>query len=669
MDMNELFADAVSTASVARELQNTRVRKDGEGVLNAFFLSFKESVYDTNSKKFSTVFSERPPEKIRMIEGPRGSFPGDMNLSVLCESMPLVENLIRTPFDGSPGYEVWTKVSEIKKKDAPSDIVGFLSANVNKIWHDPTASKNWIAMRPFVTEQGVFNKNVWHSIAPMAEVTVKFKDGENCIFRKEDFPAITRLSFFNVEPEMYLTLEEKKIDLKDDEMTPDQLKAWEDAKKAATEKEPAKRPTRSELQLKRYFSIKCKGGVSPFKGDESKFCVSERLTHYMDRFGHHPLAPVPDVIRGERHVSQSVYFYVADEYQGVSEGKGVCMVRHGVQDLSDYLRKSNKAGTDDVTKLTLRFNWYQWEDMDIDKKQKYNIHMNSETPSIWLSFGITNPDAFANIIRVSLNMRMHVFGTLIDDKTFQSDINSHENLDKTKSSGFYFYYISRVFPDYFRYFLERGMQISSGRVQREFAMFQTENRVTKAIHWKLEPPEKSRPCPMNSQGLRGAVLSLGNGQVDNPSDPNSEAKNISFKGDIASMFAPDSPWRFFVMTSKQYPENPDDPKQNRQLRNAFYEQHFGPSAGFQDEYLDELINKEKVYYWIFAVNTKHPMSGRNIMTPMWKEQKTTSDTPPMADDPEQQPALSLKRPAPEEAPQEADEQEPEPENKQIKSEQ
>jgi hypothetical protein len=206
---------------------------------------------------------------------------------------------------------------------------------------------------------------------------------------------------------------------------------------------------------------------------------------------------------------------------------------------------------DDVSKGRLSFTytvaqWHQQPSMNEAYLVSFAV-AKDKRERMWRSFGILDPEVFADLMVANPRLPMHVDAALWEGLTKNHASNTPDVLAKPMGSlmlsGCYTYGVERLVPDYLYYFRTRGLMVSTDFVKREFAEWLDEKHGRVKCKLEIQPTahdlatQTAPKNPANHAGINGAVVVLGNGYKVNPADPHDErGRHHAFDGNIGALF-------------------------------------------------------------------------------------------------------------------------------------
>ena len=478
----------------------------------------------------------------------------------------------------------------------------YLEEKAEFIWNhdDPYSMK----LQEFVSAEGILTSRIVRTYSAGDVVKASAPDRKNNLFRQKVDPtsSIFRvqpgapLRFYNVNPVAWVSLMSEEI--KEESHEHNAVKVEDDA--VATQ-------TRKEMRIRAFIKFECKGQVTLGEDYDPNLTRSERMHVSMNKDAHN-LIPISELRLDDTKMNKSPYFYVSSFYMTpgfdpVSAGpnfRGVCIQRETAHNVDNFRRE-----LDGETKPWLKFSFdtYQWTGPNHLSADQYNVQVvDTDKGDInWRQFGITNVDVYADILAANLDLPMHLNLLLWGSSTKNNPANDPAKLqDKPilkHMQGFYTFGIKNVLPDFLRYFRERGLRISPDRVRHEFRGSAVMNNKGKTKIMLL-PLDRTKQNPVNTGGMQGAVLALGNGVMEVSLDDGEEhGINHAWEGNVATLLD-GGQHDFYVLISV--------PMEDEERA-----QWMGKDA---DAYLDQCIERYNANYWIYAVR-KDAKLAPNYVSP------------------------------------------------------
>lgn len=564
---DELEAKVRNTAEIQQKRQDTRVEKEGEVQLDGVFKSY--AVYDTGLGK--NVEQDTPPDKkFNKTKDGNKQYRAQLTTEAQVLSLTVVQGQCERLPNGEDGWRILSKVT-YNEKDGENVKQWLLDH------HDSFYNGSYTGDFPvgeYIDTEGVFVEYKWVKVYPKSISKVKVNDSDEVIFRKrvngkDSGPYVvspfTPLRFYKCSASHFVTLRKDE----DGTFTP-----------------------------RGYTSFSAKG-VELSETHDPSLPVSERL-HRMENKDVHNMIPVVELKKGSA-ISHTVYFYAGRYKSPNGTPTGVHIFKLPVNRLEDFA-----ATFKDETKAihTIRLSVFQWKGDPGTHREMYSVKIISREGELWKNYGITDPNHYYRILCATHTIPVHVTADLWKNNVVDSEANNPETLnnreDLKEMCGVYTYGCKSLTVDYINFYKTgQAHRISPARVEREFNRFSSTNNTTGEPEITLKPTLENKQNPLNGENpTTVAVFALGNGQVDDPQSKRAKPLYHAYDGDLYEVFE-DSV--FFVLTSHIMSKE--------ELMLVQQE-----SKG--DALLNEWIEKEKVFYWIFGIRKKHlisiPQSSKKI---------------------------------------------------------
>jgi hypothetical protein len=583
-----------STHEATRKRQDVRGAGDNQMWLKGILRCF---IGTTNENGSVRNVEQARPGKVQWGKTDDGrSYPKAMPLSVTVKDVSFVKSLVEPRSDQKKGWSVRLTVSPLPSSGTLPSVEEYLRKNAAAAWAADRPDKQQQLVRRYIKADGNVEKHEWYSLSPGEAIKVKVKDGDDSELRQSDpatgnlrIQGCTPMTFINLKPERFLKIVEREV---------------EDTTDAAPSSAPAdgkggnkKKKTRKVVELDAYKpSFTCQGNYVASNDFDLSMPQSERMHECYDP-NVHQLVPIEEWTSGREQPESSAYFYVRARYITPfardalpEDGCGITVLRAPEKTASDFVKEfqGQKSG-----QLTVRFDLFQWKGRP-SVSERYVIKVLGRGDGFWRSYGITDLEPYGMIVGVNPDVPLHVVAQLWDKATLESlDNGTISNHDAAAAAqpNYYVFLATDIVPDLFRYFATRGMRLSADYVRNEFAHWEGTVGPKTALRatLTLKPRGAHVPNPVNVNGLTSAVLALGNGHVDDADPEGNSGRYHAFDGNIISLFE-GGRHDFYVLTSHE----------NSVQERAAY---CGPraTAGFADTFLDQLKQRDKVFYWIYAV--------------------------------------------------------------------
>lgn len=175
--------------------------------------------------------------------------------------------------------------------------------------------------------------------------------------------------------------------------------------------------------------------------------------------------------------------------------------------------------------------------------------------------------------------------------------NKPESLQAEGAHGYYTYGLTRVVPDYARWLPQAALRISRERVETEFGDWVANTRAGGNTMTLVSKVPNERNPLVAAALIQSPVLPLGNGQTI----LRGRVKDPLYHGMTGDVWPVMDDGDFYVLTSHVL-----TPAERAKYTGAFV--HLPPQdselekrLAACDEFLNQLIDKEHVHYWIFLV--------------------------------------------------------------------
>lgn len=604
MDFEEDFIPEwqQNALDLAKRRAGERSLTESDLVANVTFISFRQTIEGPNKQKTITdVFDVPAPRKIPKKDG-SGSFPANLEINCSIDSLREVPNACVTLNENA--WSVFTKISYSNETTLE------LKKIANDAWQvdgNPDADTEFYARcREYVSQDGVLLEDRMRKIERGTKVLFKVYDSNTSIYRAKyekapHRPKVRRyvkLKLTQLDCQEYVSIKEEK-DVK---------------------------------RLSVYFSIKVDGQTIISEDDDSRYGETEQL--HIEKNPHaHQLVPIERVRDGTASIPASVYFYLRNMVTPYNRNnidphaEGVTIIRLPGE-IGNFYKKDGDAM---LGKFNTQFMVIQWRGknpMSIeDECEQYHIKVLSDKndPDQWLSFGITNVNAYAHIMyahsntdrdKQNLYVPLHLELTFWSKSSLSDKNNDPEQINNRKDlshmRGYLLFSASSVIPDYLRYFRTNGLQVSQKFVEEEFATWietKEVKNVTKrtiTLEQRDETGEVVKDSTLRQTTktfLSQDVVPMGNGKFLFPNasedeDSHTYGKYHAFTGKTSELL--DGSRDFFVLMS--YTPNAQEIDKYYPPRNR------GPA----DEFVNSLKTRDlqgEFFYWIFAVKRDAPLSN------------------------------------------------------------
>jgi len=586
-----------ASAEIIKTRQKEIAPKDGQmsmvATLDAY-IGKTGSGEETHNVNRSTP----PPTEMKTSRDGKKKWEAPIPMYVKLDSMSEVPDMMQREVDPVTGAVSYTVAIEVKFFDTAKK---YLEEKASFVWtHDDPYSQK---VREFVSAEGVLTSRIVRTYTAGDVIKASAPDRKGNVFREKVDP---KSSIFRVQPgaplRMYNVQPVAWVSLSTEEIKEDDTAHGDDVENVeAAEGEPK---TRKEKRIRAYIKFECKGQVQLGEDYDPMLTRSERM-HALNKDVHN-LLPVEQLRADMSLIHKTPYFYVDTFYMTpgfdpTTAGptfKGVSVQRETVHNVENFLREA-EGQTHPWIKLS--FDVFQWTGADHKAYDQYNVQVvDTDKGDVnWRQFGITNVDAYADIMAANLDLPMHLNLLLWGSSTINNPANDPQKLnDKPELKqmrGYYTYGVKNVLPDFLRYFRERGLRLSPERVKHEFrGSAVMNNRGQTKI--QMLPRDRTKQNPVNTGGIQGAVLALGNGIMEvSLEDGEEHGINHAWEGNLMTLLEGDQ-HDFYVLVSVPMGEEERKPWLGRDA----------------DEYLDLCIDQFSASYWIYAVRRDAKMAPNYV---------------------------------------------------------
>lgn len=555
-DLKAMEALVMQTASLQQKRQNQRAPTDGEMQLTGVFKCYL--VYDSTQRK--NVEQDVPPSKLFKKTADGKSYPAPLTLHVQVLSLNHVPGLCE-PLPGGDGWRVQATIGY--NKDVTENPEPWLRDHSQAFFDGKY--EGTFPIGEYINEEGKLAETKWVNIYRKSVIKIKISDTDENIFRrrvdgKSDSPYVvgpfTGITFFNCTAEQFVSLRKEN--------------------ESSTNFIPIG-----------YTSFKAKRTQLAEDHDANMPLVT-RL-HHLENKNVHNMIPVAQ-LRANQPVPHTAYFWACNGYSSQQPcDTGVSIYKLPTEEIKDLLTVYEDQPS---VKHTLRLSVFQWKGTTSGDREMYSVKILANKGSTWKNYGITDPQAYAHILFAQYNIPCHVSADLWKGVVLSAEANNPEvlnNKPEFKSMrGFYTYEAKMMIPD-FIYYYTHGLahRITKERVEREFKRFITvDGNGEKEM--RLKPVPEAKQNPLNTDNPSAVpVFAIGNGQVDDPNSKKPKPLYHAFDDDLFPLLEES---QFFVLTSH---------------RMNYEELQLVQDANRGDDFLDQLIEKEKVYYWIFGIKKEY----------------------------------------------------------------
>jgi hypothetical protein len=576
------FEDVAASADVTTKRQNALSGRSGQlNFTRADFIDYVDR--GTDGKKH--IRSTTCPPSREIAGGKNGKFPAPLELNVRVNEVTEVpEQCIKNTEHG--GWDILAKVKMAKKTKA--QIITFLQNNLSAAYGEHFEDPAYDVIRKHINPQGAMPDTVMVHLNAGGFAKVTATDNKNSIFRKEAKPGVplvqpsTPLAFYNMQAEVSLSIREQEID---DESVPPN--------------EDGTRVKRKVTSLEEWVDFRCKGGVQVSEDYDPTMAESERL-HVKENPNRHLLIPVAALrSKSKPAPTGSLYFYIKRQYQTSwtpdstnPNLPGVTIMRVLGTTEADFVNTYQDQRT---PQFNVAFNLFQWTGKP-NTNEKYVckaiVLTKKDNDTTWRSLGIPDVESYAKLMSTNLELPLHLYVGFWENQALSNEQNHPSKLNDRPEvanvQAYYTFIVQKIIPDYLRYFLTKGIEISQARAEREFAKWASLNMEDQSKEFHLKPLDektRSRNPLHGATGIMSTVISLGSGAGAIDSEKRCATHGIA--GDVGPLFRGEH--RFFVLTSHA-------------MTTEETAKYAGP--GRQVQFADDLIDAHKAAgapYWIFAV--------------------------------------------------------------------
>jgi hypothetical protein len=553
---DELEALVNSTTEWQKKKQDTRVEKEGEVQMHAVFKSY--AVFDVGLHK--NVEQDTPPDKkFNQTKDGKKQYRAQLTTENQVLSFNTVPDQCERLPNGEDGWRVFCKLS-YNDRDG-ENVKQWLAEHYDSFYNGKYVGK--FPIGEYIDEEGTLADYKWVKVYPKSMTKVKVNDSDEVVFRrrvggKDTGPFVvgpyTPLTFYKCSASQFVTLRKETED-----------------------------GTTFVPQAYTSFSAKA---VELNETHDATLPITERL-HVLENKDVHNMIPVEALSKGGA-VPQSAYFW-ASKYRspnGCETGVHIYKLKSDAYNLDDFLstfKEETKPGH------TIRLSVFQWKTDPGNNREMYSVKVVSRNSDLWKNYGITDMTHYARILYSSYSIPVHVTADLWSKSVTDNPANKPETLKHL--SGVYTYGAKSLIPD-FIHFYNTGLahRISKERVKSEFKRFTSTNAETGETEMTLKPTLENKQNPLNGDNPTTApVFALGNGKIDDPNAKRTKPLFHAYDGDLCEVLE-DSV--FFVLSSHEFKSDPD-------------ELSLVQDEARGDALLDEWIEKENVYYWIFGIQKKY----------------------------------------------------------------
>jgi hypothetical protein len=621
--------DAMFTANhaeserIVEARQQERGAREGDLTMAGTFVAYLVKDKSDGSAFGRNTSSAVPPDtqtKTVQTGDRKGStYPAAIPVTFRIQTLTPLPNVCVERTDGRPGWRVLGKIKYFESG------LKFLQQRAPAAWTpDPTTKELpsdtlSVRVREYMSADSIKVSHKWFNISPGDEVKAKVADSKGNIFREKtpDKSSLlvqpsTPMKLQRVSYEVYVNASEFDVEDAGQEEVKEETAAAVAAAGATDGDAKPKKKTHKEYRIMAYPAFECRGNAIISEDYDSNKTLSERK-HESENPNAHNMVPIVEWMHGRAEPPSSVYFYVRNGQTPYNETdeptkRGVSIVRYSDKDSSDFMSEFESVKR---PVCQIRFDVYQWMGRPHANERyvvqiKHAVKNSPDADKFWRSYGITDMVPYALIVGANPRLPVHVNAKLWEKQTRQKPSNALEELGATPGNvakhvdnvcGYYVYGMTELVVDFLRFFRSGGnaLRISAERVESEFSEWESVVKRTGRKEIKLAAADGTKANPINFKGLASPVIALGNGQ---PTAPGSGLGLYhAFTGDIVPLFA--GQHEFYVLTSHALTDEERAAHCSKRLSDAY-----------ADAFLDSLITKEGVHYWIYAVRKDAKMAGQ-----------------------------------------------------------
>lgn len=646
--MDEISSDFTNTAHRASETmknqQNKLPPKDGQVAMQCVLDTYTGL---TEDKK--TYSRDTPPAPLETSsKDKKKKWNKDIDMYVKLVSLNQVENVIETTVDPKTGNIVYTVSVEANYWDEKTKT--YLKDKAAHAWSHDDPDSIWL--RNFVTEDGTILTRYKRKFVAGDIVKAGAPDRKNNILRSRlnDKSTIFKvqpgapLRMYNVIPVSYIQV--KKVEVKNEDEDAAAAAAADDNNPTAMDLDNdnnnddavdgTETPKRMEERLSVSFKFKCKGYVSLDEENYDPTLERSERMHISQKKDVHNMVPIEKLREDPKSVPRTAYFYVSAGYQtrfnGDPKQVGVCIIREDPPKDETHLPTSNflRERDGEESKPTFKASATVFQYFGKHNKETwdmYNVQFVSldKTDTDWRKWGITDPQRYGYILAANRTVPIHIEAELWTSSVINSLSNSADELRKkpemARMQGYYTYGVKNFVVDFLRHFKLRGIRVSPEWVEHDFrGSCMTKGNGRKIINLRPVNPEKRNP--INSGGLQSNVLALGNGIMQTSDITGDEFPiNHAWEGNLLTLLEAQT-HDFYVLLSHALTKE----------EIAQYAQ--GEQGHYADEWVNQLITNNDIFYWIYAVRKDAKMAqdflDRNkklVPVPGKQEEEAEAPTP------------------------------------------
>lgn len=625
------LTEYVASERSVESRQNARGAKAGTFVLSGTLISYMIKSADFKTPATASAKPQDTKKKTKK-DNPKQEYNAKIPLLFRVGKLNSEPNVCAPRDDGQPGWKVLGNLNYFEEGSA------FLHAQGPRAWAvDPAtgalpSDPMSVKIREYIGKDNIKVAKKWFYPSPGDEIKVNVTDSEkNNVFRQENplcagtllVQPDTPLTLMNVELKVHVNLMDVEVDAKDG------TSAYDDAATAtadgATEtpvptlgpadggapEVKSKKPVRREKRLVEFARYDCTAARIADDYDPTK-AVSERKHETQNPFAHN-MFPMELVLPGKVRPPNSVYFYIKNNLQTTvfddspADLKGITLIRHADKNSRDF--KSDFGGNIKPDSR-VRFSVWQWHGKPSpDERYIVEIETIKASPEFWRNYGITALEPYERIIGANIELPIHVHAKLFWSRTVKHLSNDLHELGHTPANlarnlqhvrGYYTYIMTELVPDFLRFFRSgKALRLSAERAAAEFSYWETENKRTGRKSCKVSSAIPGPANPVNLLGAASPVIALGNGQ--RATEESEGGIYAAFTDvDLLPIFTGGT-HEFYVLTSHVL---------TKEETATYCQTRSVNLANAADTLLDQLIERETVHYWIYAVRRDAKMAGQ-----------------------------------------------------------
>jgi len=582
--------DIVVAASFADFVQTT---KDGAREQNKIIDTIP-TPFKRETKKDGVAKQYNAPLKI------------DVTLTMVRNTIP---NICEKKEDEPYAWQIHAEVIVL------SDAQTYIKNNYAKAWKalepDQVDTDEYRRIRTWVNEHGQTNATTMYVIrrGEKMRVTSSFGPKNVLCWERPNCPGVPLV-------QRHASLELRKLSLKIYLGT--RLVKVDDEHNEAAGEDGAEKPQQREVtRLSVNPVFKC-SNVALDVDYNTEMSASELLHTRPALYDSHYMVPMDDYIAGKRVPPSSANFLISQLRQSrwahgsfTADGSGVTVGMSPIASRDWFVKEfqGNVSG-----RWAPDCQIWQWKGKPSmvapAEHYKLNFITTQRNNDAWRSFGITEPNTYADIMCANMRLPVHVRATLWANKTKDSSCNNpviRDTDDLHIFYGTYFYLVDELTPDFQRFLPENSIIISPERVKQEFKLWTklefSDWNAVQSGQGKTTIILDPHPAPpkLFNRSIYDVVIALGNGRVDGkpPANTTPPGRYHAFSGDIMPLFE-DGKYTFHVLVGGK-------PTESEWLNRK--------TQG--DAILDRMIAdadpQTPLSYWIYALRIDAPRADPPIL--------------------------------------------------------